>query len=133
MYLHLCSYAGESCTFTVVFASILPDRFWGACYVRKYKLNFRNREMLDKRQHFPFREIEASLSQIWLKPDNSGVSLQAATAGGGVIRAEVIDGAKSSQFTKWGRKYLPGTAWRVEPPEENPPAVLLFQTILWTI
>ena len=23
----------------------------------------------------PFREIEASLSQIWLKPDNSGVSL----------------------------------------------------------
>ena len=75
MYLHLCSYAGESCTFTVVFASILPDRFWGACYVRKYKLNFRNRELLDKRQHFPFREIEASLSQIWLKPDNSGVSL----------------------------------------------------------
>ena len=46
-----------------------------ACYVRKYKLNFRNREMLDKRQHFPFREIEASLSQIWLKLDNSGVSL----------------------------------------------------------
>ena len=75
MYLHLCSYAGESCIFTVVFASILPDRFWGACYVREYKLNFRNRELLDKRQHFPFREIEASLSQIWLKPDNSGVSL----------------------------------------------------------
>ena len=25
--------------------------------------------------------------------------------------AEAIDGAKSSQFTKWGRKYLPGTAW----------------------
>ena len=24
-----------------------------ACYVRKYKLNFRNRELLDKRQHFP--------------------------------------------------------------------------------
>ncbi len=120
-------------TVSFLFASIRPGRFWGACYVRKYKLNFRNREMLDKRQHFPFREIEASLSQIWLKPDNSGVSLQAATAGGGVIRAEVIDGAKSSQFTKWGRKYLPGTAWRVEPPEENPPAVLLFQTILWTI
>ena len=60
------------CFFVVHF---LPDRFWGACYVRKYKLNFRNREMLDKRQHFPFREIEASLSQIWLKPDNSGVSL----------------------------------------------------------
>ena len=39
------------------------------------ELNFRNREMLDKRQHFPFREIEASLAQIWLKPDNSGVSL----------------------------------------------------------
>ena len=53
MYLHLCSYAGESCTFTVVFASILPDRFWGACYVRKYKLNFRNRELLEERQHFP--------------------------------------------------------------------------------
>ena len=75
MYLHLCSYAGESCTFTVVFASILPDCFWGACYVRKYKFNFRNREMLDERQHFPFEEIEASLFQIWLKPDNSGVSL----------------------------------------------------------
>ena len=29
----------------------------------------------------------------------------------GVIRAEVIDGTKSTQFTKWGRKYLPGTAW----------------------
>ena len=43
--------------------------------MRKYKLNFRNRELLDERQHFPFREIEASLSQIWLKPDNSGVSL----------------------------------------------------------
>ena len=39
------------------------------------ELNFRNRELLDERQHFPFREIEASLSQIWLKPDNSGVSL----------------------------------------------------------
>ena len=75
MYLHLCSYAGESCTFTVVFASILPGRFWGACYVRKYKLNFRNREMLEKRKTHPFEEIEASLSQIWLKPDNSGVSL----------------------------------------------------------
>ena len=35
-----------------------------------------------------------------------------ATAGAGVIRAEVIDGSKSSQFTKWGRKYLPGTAWK---------------------
>ena len=46
-----------------------------ACYVREHKLNFRNRELLDKRQHFPFREIEASLAQIWLKPDNSGVSL----------------------------------------------------------
>jgi len=34
-----------------------------------------NREMVDERQHFPFREIEASLSQIWLKLDNSGVSL----------------------------------------------------------
>ena len=34
-----------------------------------------------------------------------------ATAGGGVIRAEVIDGAKLTRFTKWGRKYLPGTAW----------------------
>lgn len=82
-----------------------------ACYVREHKLNFRNREMLEKRKTHPFREIEASLSQIWLKPDNSGVSLWAATADGGVIRAEVIDGAKSSQFTKWGRKYLPGTAW----------------------
>ena len=60
------------CFFVVHF---LPDRFWGACYVRKYKLNFRNRELLDERQHFPFREIEASLSQIWLKLDNSGVSL----------------------------------------------------------
>ena len=29
-----------------------------------------------------------------------------ATAGAGVIRAEVIDGAKSTRFTKWGRKYL---------------------------
>ena len=79
--------------------------------MREHKLNFRNREMLENRKTHPFREIEASLSQIWLKPDNSGVSLQAATAGGGVIRAEVIDGAKSSQFTKWGRKYLSGTAW----------------------
>ena len=79
--------------------------------MREHKLNFRNREMLEKRKTHPFREIEASLSQIWLKPDNSGVSLKAATADGGVIRAEVIDGAKSSQFTKWGRKYLPGTAW----------------------
>ena len=43
--------------------------------MREYKLNFRNRELLDERQHFPFRKIEASLSQIWLKPDNSGVSL----------------------------------------------------------
>ena len=34
-----------------------------------------------------------------------------ATAGAGVIRAEVIDGAKLTRFTKWGRKYLPGTAW----------------------
>ena len=40
-------------TVSFLFASILPGRFWGACYVRKYKLNFRNREMLDKRQHFP--------------------------------------------------------------------------------
>ena len=87
MYLHLCSYAGESCTFTVVFASILPDRFWGACYVRKYKLNFRNRELLEERQHFP-------------------------------------TGAESTCLERPGR---------VEPPEENPPAVLLFQTILWTI
>ena len=39
------------------------------------ELNFRNREMLEKRKTHPFREIEASLSQIWLKPDNSGVSL----------------------------------------------------------
>lgn len=101
--------------------------------MRKYKLNFRNREMLDKRQHFPFREIEASLSQIWLKPDNSGVSLQAATAGGGVIRAEVIDGAKSSQFTKWAESTCLERPGRVELQEENPPAVLLFQTILWTI
>lgn len=49
MYLHRCSCIGESCTFIVLFASILPDRFWGACYVRKYKLNFRNRELLDER------------------------------------------------------------------------------------
>ena len=35
-----------------------------------------------------------------------------ATAGAGVIRAEVIDGAKLTRFTKWGRKYLPGTAWK---------------------
>ena len=62
-------------TVSFLFAAILPDRFWGACYVREHKLNFRNREMLDERQHFPFREFEASLSQIWLKPDNSGVSL----------------------------------------------------------
>ena len=46
-----------------------------ACYVGKHKLNFRNRELLDERQYLPFREIEASLSQIWLKPYNSGVSL----------------------------------------------------------
>ena len=32
------------CFFVVHF---LPDRFWRACYVRKYKLNFRNREMRD--------------------------------------------------------------------------------------
>ena len=32
------------CFFVVHF---LHDRFWGACYVRKYKLNFRNREMRD--------------------------------------------------------------------------------------
>ena len=93
-------------TVSFLFAIILPDCFQGACYVRKHKLNFRNRELLDERQHFPFRKIEASLSQIWLKPDNSGVSLQAATADGGAIRAEVIDGEKSTQFTKWGRKYL---------------------------
>ena len=34
-------------TVSFLFASILPDRFWGACYVRKYKFNFRNREMRD--------------------------------------------------------------------------------------
>ena len=33
-----------------------------------------------------------------------------ATAGAGVIRAEVIDGAKLTRFTKWGRKYLPDGA-----------------------
>ena len=45
------------------------------CYVRENKLNFHNREMLENRKTHPFREIEASLAQIWLKPDNSGVSL----------------------------------------------------------
>ena len=46
-----------------------------ACYVKEHKLNFRNRELLEKRKTHPFEEIKASLSQIWLKPDNSGVSL----------------------------------------------------------
>ena len=46
-----------------------------ACYVGKHKLNFRNRELLEERSTLPFREIETSLSQIWLKPDNCGVSL----------------------------------------------------------
>ena len=34
-----------------------------------------NRELLEKRKTHPCEEIEACLSQIWLKPDNSGVSL----------------------------------------------------------
>ena len=32
-----------------------------ACYVRKYKLNFRNREMLEKRKTHPFEKIGVSL------------------------------------------------------------------------
>ena len=32
-----------------------------ACYVREHKLNFRNREMLEKRKTHPFEEIGVSL------------------------------------------------------------------------
>ena len=53
-----------------------------------------------------------------------------ATAGAGVIRAEVIDGAKSTRFTKWGRKYLPGTAWEGTASRGSyPPEAIRFQTI----
>ena len=75
MYLHLCSYAGEHVLLPLYLPLSSQIASELVCYVREHKLNFRNREMLEKRKTHPFEEIEASLSQIWLKPDNSGVSL----------------------------------------------------------
>lgn len=45
MYLHLCSCVGESCTFIVLFASILPGRR-SIEMLDNGELNFLNRELL---------------------------------------------------------------------------------------
>ena len=48
MYLHLGSCTGESCTFIVLFASILPGRR-SIEMLANSELNFRNRELLEER------------------------------------------------------------------------------------
>ena len=87
-----------------------------ACYVRKYKLNFRNREMLEKRKTHPFEKIGVSLvcmrwtlvnsvtgcKRLRLASDLPAVKQQA-----GWNRLNLPNGAESTCLERPGRVQLP--------------------------
>ena len=105
-----------------------------ACYVREHKLNFRNREMLEKRKTHPFEKIGVSLVCMRWTLVNSVTGCKRLRLASDLPAVKQQAGWNRLRFTKWGRKYLPGTAWEGTASRGfHPPEAVRFQTILWTI
>ena len=101
-----------------------------ACYVRKYKLNFRNREMLEKRKTHPFEKIGVSLVCMRWTLVNSVTGCKRLRLASDLPAVKQQAGWNRLRFTKWGRKYLLGTAWEGTASRGfHPPEAVRFHTV----
>ena len=100
-----------------------------ACYVRKYKLNFRNREMLEKRKTHPFEKIGVSLVCMRWTLVNSVTGCKRLRLASDLPAVKQQAGWNRLRFTKWGRKYLLGSPGRIQLPEDSSSGSCMFQTV----